>query len=96
MKIIVALISTFALSQAAFAQTPDCRSQPDPGVRLACYDKAAALPAAAAQQPATQKAQKPQAAARNTSKADSGQYVDSISAEDARMNSRLKTICRGC
>ncbi len=99
MKNILALASTFALSQAAFAQAPDCRSQPDPGVRLACYDRAA-LPTAAAQQPAAQqpvaqqKAQKPQVTAPKPKEAE--KYVDSISAEDARMNSRLKTICRGC
>lgn len=94
MKIILALFSTVALSQAAFAQAPECRSLPDPGERLACYDKAA--PPATAQQAAEQKAQKPQRGAPKTPKADNGQYVDSISAEDARMNSRLKTICRGC
>ena len=95
MKNILALVSTFALSQAAFAQSPECRSLPDPGARLACYDKAAP-PATAAQHAAAQKAQKAQAAGPKTSKADTGQYVDSISAEDARMNSRLRTICRGC
>ena len=29
-------------------------------------------------------------------KADPGNYVDMISAEDARMNAQLKNICRGC
>jgi hypothetical protein len=29
-------------------------------------------------------------------KADSAKYVDTISAEDALMNARLKNICRGC
>ena len=56
----------------------------DAGARLACYDKAA--PAA-----------KPAVAARPlASKTDTGKYVDSISAEDALMNARLKNICRGC
>jgi len=29
-------------------------------------------------------------------KADTAAHVDSISAEDALMNARLKNICRGC
>jgi hypothetical protein len=29
-------------------------------------------------------------------KADTPKYVDSISAEDARMNAKMKNICRGC
>jgi len=94
MKIILALISMFALSQSAFAQTQECRSLQNSTARLACYDRGA--PLAAVTPGATQQAPKPQAAAPKNSKADPGQYVDSISAEDARMNTRLRTICRGC
>ncbi len=94
MKIILALISTFALAQGAFAQTQECRSLPDSTARLACYDRSA--PLAAVTPGATQQAPKPQAAAPKKSKVDTGAYVDAISAEDARMNTRLRTICRGC
>ncbi len=94
MKIILALISTFALTQSAFAQTPECRSLQDSTARLACYDRAA--PLAAVTPGPTQQAPKVQAASAKKSKVDTGAYVDSISAEDARMNTRLRTICRGC
>jgi hypothetical protein len=30
------------------------------------------------------------------SKTDTSKYVDTISAEDALMNARLRNICRGC
>jgi hypothetical protein len=79
------LVAISALSQTAAAQTPSCKSITDAGSRLACYDKAAAPPVSA--KPA------PQAAG---SKSDGTKYVDSISAEDALMNAKLKNICRGC
>jgi hypothetical protein len=36
------------------------------------------------------------AAKADAGKPDSEKYVDSIGAEDARMNAQLKNICRGC
>jgi hypothetical protein len=86
MKRFALLVAICALSQTAIAQTPDCKSIADPGRRLACYDKAAPPPASSA-------AAKPKAPA---SKVDTTKYVDTISAEDAIMNARLKNICRGC
>lgn len=79
------LAALCALCQTATAQTPDCKSLSSAGARLACYDKAA--PPAAASATA-----KPAAAANP----DPAKYVDTISAEDALMNARLKNICRGC
>ena len=87
MKTIAVLISTLALSQAAYAQAPDCRLIAAAAARLACYDKAA--PPAASAAPAT--VSRPVVTA-----VDQGKYVDAISAEDALMNARLKNICRGC
>jgi hypothetical protein len=85
----VAFAAICALSQTAIAQTPDCKSIAGSGARLACYDKAApaAKPAVAA---------RPLASSAPPSKTDNGKYVDTISAEDAMMNARLKNICRGC
>ena len=57
------------------------------GGKLACHDKAAAPVAPTA---------KPASRAAPASKVDAGKYVESISAEDALMNARLKNICRGC
>ena len=84
MKFFVLLVAICALSQTALAQTGECKSIPEAAARLACYDKPAAASAATA---------KPLAPA---SKPDAAAYVDEISAEDVRMNARLKNICRGC
>lgn len=88
MRFLALLVAICALSQTATAQTPACKSIADSGQRLACYDKAtppAASPAAARSLRATP-----------ASEAEPGKYVDTISAEDALMNARLKNICRGC
>jgi hypothetical protein len=85
MKVVALLIAICALSQAAIAQTPQCKSISAPNDRLACYDKAA---------PRVKSTLRP--AASSTPTPDPARYVDAISAEDARMNARLKNICRGC
>lgn len=81
-------VSLTAFAQTAIAQTPNCKSIADTSARLACYDKAAptAAPAAAARPLASVAA----------SKTDTSKYVDTIGAEDALMNARLRNICRGC
>jgi hypothetical protein len=86
MKRFALLAAMCALSSSAIAQTPECKSIADTAKRLACYDKATPPPASPA-------AAKPKAP---SSKVDSAKYVDTISAEDALMNARLKNICRGC
>jgi hypothetical protein len=82
-------LATCALCQSAIAQTPECRSIADSATRLACYDKGArpVAPSAAA---------RPVLRATPSPKVDSTQYVDSISAEDAIMNAKIKGICHGC
>jgi hypothetical protein len=92
MRLFAVLVAIGALSQAAIAQTPECKSISDARARLACYDKAA-LPAASA---ASAKATGPASAKAPNAKVGGTKYVDTIGAEDALMNARLKNICRGC
>jgi hypothetical protein len=87
MRLLSILVATCALCQAAIAQTPNCKSIPDSAARLACYDKSPP-PASPASAPAPRPVP--------TAKVDSSKYVDTISAEDALMNQRIKGICRGC
>ena len=89
MKLIAIVAAICALSQTALAQTGDCKGIADATARLACFDKTAPR---ATDKPAMAKP----LAALPASKTDSGKYVDTISAEDALMNARLKNICRGC
>lgn len=85
MRLLSIFVATCALCQTAIAQTPNCKSIPDPAARLSCYDKGPS-PAAAAPAP------RPVPPAG----VDSSKYVDTIGAEDALMNQRIKGICRGC
>jgi hypothetical protein len=87
MRLFAVIVALGALSQSALAQSPECRSVPDPATRLACYDRAAPPTAAAA---------RPLAPAGRASNPPGAGYVDSISAEDARVNAQMKNICRGC
>ena len=89
MRLFSIFLMACALSHAAMAQTSECRLVADPIARLACYDRAA--PPAVAPVPAT-----PVARAAPASDVDSTKYVDSVDAEDAAMNARIKGICRGC
>jgi hypothetical protein len=95
MRFFVILLAMGALSQSAIAQTPQCKSISESAARLACYDKSGPPAASsAAAKPVT-----PSAAAKSrapASNVDNAKYVDTISAEDAIMNARLKNICRGC
>jgi hypothetical protein len=87
--LVSALLATSALCQTAIAQTPACRSIADSAARLACYDKGAPPVA-----PST--AARPVLRAVPTSNVESTPYVDSVSAEDAIINAKIKGICHGC
>jgi hypothetical protein len=85
MKLFAIFVAICALPQTALAQAGECKSISEAAARLACYDKAAAASSATAKLLAP------------GSKADAAKYVGKISsAEDVRMNARLKNICRGC
>jgi hypothetical protein len=83
------------LPPSATAETLKCKSIPDTAARLACYDRAD-RPAASAEKPASGKSAVPIPASAPAAKPDPAKYVDTIGAEDARMNAQLKNICRGC
>jgi hypothetical protein len=95
MRLFALTVAICALSQTALAQTPDCKSIAEPQLRLSCYDKAAPPPASAERTVAVKPAA-PTSTRAPVSKLDSSKYVDTISAEDALMNAKLKNICRGC
>ena len=88
MKLIVALVSSFALCGGATAQTTPCQTIPKAADRLACYDRV--TPPMAAPSAATSKG------AAKSSSAEQAQKVDMLAAENSKLDAKLKTICRGC
>ena len=82
MKTIVAVLALCACTSSALA-APDCRAINGSAERLACYDAASA----------TKKDKPTPAQADDASRA---AYKDPLIAEDARIATKLKGICRGC
>jgi hypothetical protein len=82
MRTALAVVTLCAFAQSAQAAGPDCSAIESTSGRLACYD-AASPP----------KIKKPADVENDPSRAG---YEAPFVAEDARMNARLKNICRGC
>jgi hypothetical protein len=89
MRFIAALVAIGALSQTAVAQTPECRTIADAKARLGCYDTVNSGRVSSA-------VGRPAVAPPPVRRTEADTYVDSIGAEDARVNAQLKNICRGC
>ena len=77
--------------QTAAAQTSECQSVPKASDRLACYDRL---------MPPTNRSKSSSAAAAKSSdaaaSAPQGQSGDMLANQNARLDSRIKTICLGC
>lgn len=83
----IALLFALCLSCGpALAQTNECQSIAKASERLACYDRIAP--------PASRSKSKPAAASPASSPTD--QAMDPLAAENARLDARIKNICRGC
>jgi hypothetical protein len=89
---IALLFATLAvnLPAIAVAQTSTCQSIARSSDRLACYDKASP-PSAASKPPAAAKS-----ITLKGAEANQPQLVDLLAAENAKLDAKLKTICRGC
>jgi hypothetical protein len=85
MKSVALLVALCAFCGPAIAQTSECQSIPKASDRLACYDKAAP-PIGRSKAAATSTATPSQ----------SGQPADLLAAENARLDAKIKNICRGC
>jgi hypothetical protein len=88
MKTVALLIALCAVGGPALAQAAECQSIQKVSDRLACYDKAAApagkvRPAAASE-------------AAPASAPQSGSTIDLLAVENARLDAKIKNICRGC
>lgn len=85
MKPVALLVALCGFCGPAIAQTTECQSVPKASDRLACYDRAAP-PTSKSKSAATAPASSPQR----------DQAVDPLAAENARLDARIKNICRGC
>jgi hypothetical protein len=89
MKIIALLAFLCTFSEVAFAHTAECKSIPKASDRLACYDNATP-PLAVGKSSTT-------VTAPDASKTPAGRrFDDMLTAENSKLDAKLKTICRGC
>jgi hypothetical protein len=89
MKFLLLTALIFVSFQGAVAQTSECSTIPKARDRLACYDRATP-PSSARPVAAKQKATAP-----GTSP-DQGSIVDALAVENAKLDAKLKRVCRGC
>ena len=86
MKFVALMVALCVLCGPAIAQTSQCQSIPKASDRLACYDRAAP-PAGKSRNAATSAAALPPPELGSS---------DPLSTENARLDAKIKNICRGC
>ena len=91
MKPVALLIMFCGLCGPAAAQTSECQSVPKASDRLACYDRL--MPPTGKSKSSAMSSGKASDASSSSSQGQSG---DMLADENARLDSRIKTICRGC
>ena len=90
MRFLVLTASIFVSCHGAVAQTSECSAIPKARERLACYDRVTPP------SPAKPVAAKQKQAAAPGAPPDQGSFVDALAVENAKLDAKLKQICRGC
>ncbi|MGY3445538.1 MULTISPECIES: hypothetical protein [unclassified Bradyrhizobium] len=90
MRIVPFAACLIIVCHGAAAQTSGCSAISNASDRLSCYDKAASI--------AGSSPEKDKTAPSGTSEAPSKKrsVVEMLADENAKLNAKLKTICRGC
>ena len=95
MRLAVVLGAVCALTQAASAEIGDCSAIADAAAKLACYNNEAPTPAKKPMAP--RMAPRSPATARPAASTTEGtKYIDKIGNEDALVDAKMRSICRGC
>jgi hypothetical protein len=95
MRLVAVLGAICALTQTASAEIGDCSAIADAAAKLACYNNEAP-PAAKKPVPPRMAPRSPTAARPAASTTESTKYIDKIGDEDAVVDAKMRSICRGC
>ena len=95
MRLVAVLGAICALTQAAAAEIGDCSAIADAAAKLACYNNEAP-PAAKKPAPPRMAPRSPATARPAASTTESTKYIDKIGDEDAVVDAKMRSICRGC
>lgn len=90
MRLIAVFGAICALTQTASAEIGDCSAIADAAAKLACYNNEAPPKAVRSSTP-----RRPAARASATA-ADSPKGIDRPSDEDAAVDAKMRSLCRGC
>lgn len=89
MKLFLLTVSLSVICYGANAQASECSMVPKSSDRLACYDRV--TPPSSAKPAVTSKQKKAVSGSTNQEA-----VVDALAVENAKLNAKLKKICRGC
>ena len=95
MRLPVAIVAICALSAATSAETRDCKTLTDPAARLSCYDKINP-PIATYPIPLPKPSHYIPLTRPDGTTGSAGPSEGSDSGDDAVMNAKMNSICRGC
>jgi hypothetical protein len=95
MRLVAVLGAICALTRAASAEIGDCSAIADAAAKLACYNNEPP-PAAKKPGPPRMAPRSPAAARPAASTTESTKYIDKIGDEDAVVDAKMRSICRGC
>ena len=90
MRLMAVLGAICALTQAASAEIGDCSAITDAAAKLACYNNEPPPKAHSST------ARRPTAARPAASPSDSRKGIDRPSDEDAAVDAKMRSLCRGC
>lgn len=93
MRWVAVLGAICALTQTASAEIGDCSSLQDAAAQLACYNNE---PPPNTARSSSSAARRPAAARPSATAADSPKAIDRPSDEDAAVDAKMRSLCRGC
>ena len=97
LKFILLIAGLTMVPQVAMGQPSICQSIANQMERLACYDKGYPTSARTASPKKTDSTpEKSEKTATPKAQPEQGAVVDMLAAENKRLETKLKTICRGC
>jgi hypothetical protein len=91
MRLVAVFGAICALTQAASAEIGDCGAIADAAAKLACYNNEAPPKAVR-----SSTARRPAAARAPATATDSPKGIDRPSDEDAAVDAKMRSLCRGC
>jgi len=96
MRLVAVFGAICALTQAASAEIGDCSAIADAAAKLACYNNEAPPKTSHSTPVRSSTARRPAAARAPATAADSPRGIDRPSDEDAAVDAKVRSLCRGC